>query len=249
MTSSTHFKIFLQRLVEYNGIIFHFNSMASSYVSNYKQSIGNKFILGSKLIYRHPVTMKHTWPDTVYMVDRKNLEQSVEMIQKYISNHFAAQAYEAFETYLYAVTAKAAMTYPRNLKKIRKFLRNTNQKDYKTQLGNRYKNCNELYANATLKLIPNLENDIKNKYTGYEKFAHFLKCYTLARNSITHSDSILRQEELKNLLSYDMTILKEFFGVTLNKKRSLYSINTSKEVKTLIGTLVQLGSLIESYMI
>ena len=252
IAGSIYFKKLMEHLVEYNGIIFHFKSMSTQYINAYKKrtpAFTQGFILGSHLIYRHPITLKHTWGHTIYQINKKNLQVSVNNIRKYISNYFAAQAYEVFETYLYDVTSKAAILYPENIKKVKSLLKNTNQKDYRSQLKSRYKNCYELYRNVTLKLLPVIEDDLKNKFKHYRTFESFLKSYSLARNCITHSHGLIKKEQLTILNNYEEKLLETFYGLGAKKGKTLHSIDTSEDINIILTTLAQLASLIDNYLI
>jgi hypothetical protein len=246
---STEAKRAIKRLTEYNGFIYHQKSIVGAYLRGF-EPISSKpvakrlsFILGSNFITRHPISQRLIGSTDRYEVSRRNVSKKTAELNRRIINYFVSQSYEVLESYLYGIAAELCMKNKRKTIEIKKMINCADKKSYRKLLKEKWKNTEELYSNVIVALLPKMKEFlIKNK--SYNNFQYFLNTVLLVRHAITHSEGILRPDDIKSD-KHRREYLSGFFGVD-SGKRSL-QIDCTEYGQKIVESLSQIIFLIEEF--
>ncbi len=251
MTIDKASSIFLSRLGTYNGFLFQTSSIFDNITKNeieYSASINKpdfeRPILGSKLLYRNPLTAKYVFAHT-YTVNDKNIEDTLGKLKIQYFNFVIAQCYEAFETFLKDIISAYLVTLDISSFSLPKSIDKSNYKICRQTLSeycyskNKY---NKKLFQLLYSLSPKIEQTEINNFLRFD-FKEWFVVFTEIRHSIVHSNSKFKMEKSVHWNKFQNEILTELFlNKSDDKEGNISTLNEYDYIIRIIGQHSQIIS-------
>jgi len=239
----------LIRTEYYKGYLFHLDSDLKNYTEILidrlnKQKLNHNFIKGCRLIISDftskELNKKEYSPTKGYKVTKENYKDANKQLIQFISCTLVAQSYEALETFIKDI--------------IIQYFENNNQIAFETigkincnwnkdivDWGNTVRKINSGKNNSNyLNIIRRLSPDFRNAETNNNlniNLEQWFNVISTIRHSITHSESILENNELNKLKEDEFKILELFIDledIGHGSKRMIISKYQADELMTFI---------------
>lgn len=245
---------FVERIGLYNGFLFQTATLFDNLIRLKKRSTEginlSEFvmpILGSKLLYRNPITVKYEFPYN-YSVDEKNLEVTLENLKSHYFNFVIAQCYEAFETFLKDIVSSCLTLNSNNLKisePINTSSFETTRKDIASfcRSKNKYnKKIFDLIYQINFKV-----SETENENLLHFNFKQWNVVFTEMRHCIVHSNSEFKLKNANDWTSFQKEILNQLF--ITRKENGVGYISTVADYDYIIRIIAQHGQIISDCLI
>lgn len=245
---------FIKRIGLYNGFLFqtatHFTDIVRSQ-KKYSEEINlpefNRPILGNRLVYRNPITVKYEFAYD-HSIDENNLEESLSNLKVHYFNFVIAQCFEAFETYLKDVVAAYLSSNSNISFHLEPCIDRSNYEKCRETLSQycRFKNK---YNKKLFELLYNIEPKISetesNNFLRFE-FKEWNIVFTEIRHSIVHSNGQFKLGKFNNWTQFQKDILYQLF--ITKSENNIGLVSTVSEYDYVIRILAQHGQIIYDFL-
>lgn len=249
MTAEEAHRKFVDRIGLYNGFLFqtitHFNEIVREQ-KRYSEQINlpdfDRPIMGSKLLYRNPITVKYEFAYH-HSVDEKNLEETLENLKIHYFNFVIAQCFEAFETFLKDIISVFLTLNSTNIKidkPINTMTFETCRKDISTysRSKNRY---NKRLFNLIYQINPEVAKTENKNFLHFD-FKQWNVVFTDIRHCIVHGNSQFKLTTSSNWTDFQNELLNQLFIAKI--ENGIGQISTVSEYDYIIRIIAQHGQII-----
>jgi hypothetical protein len=242
---------FVERVGLYNGFLFqtasHFDDIVRGQ-KDYSEKINlpdfTRPILGSKFVYRNPITIKYEFA-YIHSIDEKNLEDSLSNLKIHYFNFVVAQCYEAFETFLKDVVAASLISMERILFKLDASIDRSNFGKCRETLS-KYCNSKNKYNKKLFEILYSIEPKISETESDnllQFEFKEWNVVFTEIRHSIVHSNGQFKLCRSNNWTKFQNDILNQLF--TSKTENNICFISTVTDYDYIIRIIAQHGQIIK----
>jgi hypothetical protein len=200
-------------------------------------------ILGSKLVYRNPITVKYEFAYH-HLIDEKNLEESLANLKLHYFNFVIAQCFEAFETYLKDILAAYLISNRNILLQLDTYIdRSCFEKCRKTlskycSPKNRY---NKKFFEMLYLIEPTISDTESDNFLRFE-FKEWIVVLTEVRHSITHSNGQFKMSKSSNWTQFQNELLNQLF--ICKTENNIGFISTVSDYDYITRIIAQHGQII-----
>ena len=233
----------------YNGFLFqtitHFDNIIREQNKYYEQKDLPEFvhpIMGSKLLYRNPITLKNEFAYN-YNIDEKNLKESIEILKIHYFNFVVAQCFEAFETFLKDIIS-VCLTLNASIIKIDKPINTMTFESCRKDISS-YSRSKNKYNKKLFDLIYQI-NPIVSVIESINllnfDFKEWNVVLTEIRHCIVHGNGLFKLAISSNWTNFQNDLLNQLFVTKIEKGIGL--ISTVSDYNYIIKIIAQHGHII-----
>ena len=249
MTTEEAHRKFVDRVGMYNGFLFqtatHFKDIVREQKRHSEQINMPDFvrpIMGNKLLYRNPITVKYEFPYH-HSVDEKNLEETLEILKSHYFNFVVAQCFEAFETFLKDIVSVCLTLSSTDIK----FDKSINTSSFETcrkdiasysRSKNKY---NKKLFDLIYKINPKVSETESNNFLRFD-FKQWNVVFTEIRHCIVHANSQFKLATTSSWSDFQNELRNQLFVV--KSKNGIGQISTVDDYDYIIRIIAQHGQII-----
>ena len=249
MTTEEAHRKFVNRIGMYNGFLFqtdtHFKDIIREQ-KRYSEQINLpdfiRPIMGSKLLYRNPITVKYEFAYT-HSINEKNLEETLEDLKCHYCNFVIAQCFEAFETFPKDIVSVCLSSNSISIavdKEINTSSFETCRKDISTYCRSKNKYNRKLF-DLIYQINPKV-SEIENKNFLRFNFKEWNIVFTEIRHGIVHANSQFTLATASNWTTFQKKLLNQLFVAKSENDEG--QISTISDYDYIIKIISQHGQII-----
>jgi hypothetical protein len=247
-TEEAHRK-FVDRVGMYNGFLFqtvtHFKDILREQ-KRYSEQINQpdfvRPIMGNKLLYRNPITVKYEFAYH-HSVDEKNLEETLENLKSHYFNFVVAQCFEAFETFLKDIVSVCLTLNSTGImvdKPINTSSFETCRKDISSYCRSKNKYNKKLF-DLMYQINPKVSESESKNFLRFD-FKQWNVVFTEIRHCIVHANSQFKLATATNWTDFQNELLNQLF--VAKSENGVGQISTVADYDYIIKIIAQHGQII-----